>query len=161
MEASQPKKRFHRLHTARKKAYQNKAIRYIFSGGTATLVDVSVFFMIYNFVLHQQDFVYEHIRIASHVIALCVSFLMGLSTNFLITKYFVFSESALRGRDQFARYLIVAAITFVGNYFMMKMLVEVFGVWPTAARLMAVATIALLSYRLHKAFTFKVKIPKS
>ena len=111
--------------------------------------------MIYNFVLHQQDFVYEHIRIASHVIALCVSFLMGLITNFLI------SESALRGRDQFARYLIVAAITFVGNYFMMKMLVEVFGVWPTAARLMAVATIALLSYRLHKAFTFKVKIPKN
>jgi hypothetical protein len=26
---------------------------------------------------------------------------------------------------------------------------------------MAVATIAILSYRLHKAFTFKVKIPKN
>ena len=52
-------------------------------------------------------------------------------------------------------------ITFVGNYLMMKIAVEVFGIWPTAARLMAVATVALLSYRLHKAFTFKVKIPKN
>ena len=161
MEQSLHKKRFKRLHQVRKNTYQNKAVRYIFSGGTATMVDVSVFFVVYNYVLHKQDFTYEHIRIAAHVIALCASFSMGLITNFLITKYFVFKESALSGRVQFVRYLLVAAITFVGNYFMMKLLVEVFGVWPTAARLVAVATIALLSYRLHKVFTFKVKIPRN
>lgn len=96
----------------------------------------------------------------AHIVALCISFSLGLITNFLITKYFVFSESTIRGREQFLRYVMVAAITFVGNYFMMKLLVDVFQLWPTLARLIAVGTIAVLSYRLHKVFTFKVKLPK-
>ncbi len=149
-----------RLRAVPKKAYNNKVVRYIFSGGTATAVDVSTFFIMYNYVLHQQAFVYEHIDIAAHILALCVSFSFGLVTNFLITKYFVFSESNIRGREQFVRYLLVALITFVGNYFMMKLLVEVFNVWPTVARLIAVAIIAFLSFRLHKVFTFKVKLPE-
>lgn len=149
-----------RIRTAPKKAYNSKAIRYIFSGGTATVVDVACFFLVYHYILNQEDLNIAHISIGAHIASLCISFIAGLVTNFLITKYFVFKESNIRGREQFVRYILVAAITFVGNYFMMKLLVEVFNVWPTFARLIAVGSIALLSFRLHKVFTFKVRLPK-
>ncbi len=149
-----------RLKSASKNAMQLKGVRYVLSGGIATGVDVFAFFVMINYVLHKTDLVFYHIHISSHIASLCVSFTLGLITNFLITKYFVFSDSNIRGREQFVRYILVATITFVGNYFMMKLLVEVFNVWPTFARLIAVGTIAVLSFRLHKVFTFKIKLPQ-
>jgi putative flippase GtrA len=149
----------HRLKSASKNAMQLKGVRYILSGGIATGVDVFTFFVMINYVLHKSNLEIGHIHVGAHIASLCVSFTLGLITNFLITKYFVFNESNIRGREQFVRYILVAAITFVGNYFMMKLLVDVFNVWPTFARLIAVGTIAVLSFRLHKVFTFKVKLP--
>lgn len=148
-----------RLRTASKSAMEHKGIRYIISGGTATGVDVVSFFIIFNYILEKENLHFGHVQIGAHIASLCVSFTLGLITNFLITKYFVFNESNIRGREQFLRYMMVAVVTFFGNYFMMKLLVEVFNVWPTMARLIAVGTIAVLSYRLHKVFTFKVKLP--
>ncbi len=150
----------HRLKSVSSNAMQMKSVRYILSGGIATGVDVVTFFIMINYILQKNDLIFGHVHISSHIAALCVSFSLGLITNFLITKYFVFNESNIRGREQFLRYILVAAITFVGNYFMMKILVEVFNIWPTFARLIAVGTIAVLSFRLHKVFTFKVKLPK-
>lgn len=149
-----------RLHTASKKAMEHKGVRYIISGGTATGVDVVSFFIMFNYILNKENLHLGHMQVGAHIASLCVSFTLGLITNFLITKYFVFNESNIRGREQFVRYILVAAITFVGNYFMMKLLVDVFVIWPTLARLIAVGTIAILSYRLHKVFTFKVKLPQ-
>lgn len=150
----------HRLKSMSSNAMQMKSVRYILSGGIATGVDVFTFFIMINYILQKNDLVFGRVHISAHIAALCVSFSLGLITNFLITKYFVFNESNIKGREQFLRYILVAAITFVGNYFMMKILVEVFNVWPTFARLIAVGTIAVLSFRLHKVFTFKVKLPK-
>lgn len=150
----------HRLKSVSQNAMQHKGVRYIMSGGIATGVDVATFFIMINYVLQKNNLVLGHIHIGAHIASLCVSFSLGLITNFLITKYFVFNESNIRGREQFVRYVLVAAITFVGNYFMMKLLVDVFNVWPTFARLIAVGTIAILSFRLHKVFTFKVKLPE-
>jgi putative flippase GtrA len=141
-------------------AIKMKSVRYVLSGGIATAVDVVTFFIMINYILQKNDLIFGHVQISAHIAALCVSFSIGLITNFLITKYFVFNESNIKGREQFLRYILVAAITFVGNYFMMKILVEVFNVWPTFARLIAVGTIAALSFRMHKVFTFKVKLPK-
>lgn len=148
-----------RLRTASKSAMEHKGIRYIISGGTATGVDVVSFFIIFNYILDKQPLHFGHVLIGAHIASLCASFTLGLITNFLITKYFVFNESNIRGREQFLRYMMVAVVTFFGNYFMMKLLVDVINVWPTMARLIAVGTIAVLSYRLHKVFTFKVKLP--
>jgi putative flippase GtrA len=149
-----------RLKSASKNAMKLKSVRYVLSGGIATGVDVFVFFVMINYVLQKTDLVFNHVQISAHVASLCVSFTLGLITNFLLTKYFVFSDSNIRGREQFVRYVLVATITFVGNYFMMKLLVEVFNIWPTFARLIAVGTIAILSFRLHKIFTFKIKLPQ-
>lgn len=148
-----------RLHSASRKAIEHKGVRYIISGGTATGVDVVSFFIMFNYILKKENLFLGHMQVGAHIVSLCVSFTLGLITNFLITKYFVFNESNIRGREQFLRYVLVAIITFVGNYFMMKLLVDVFAVWPTLARLIAVGTIAMLSYRLHKVFTFKIKLP--
>lgn len=150
----------HRLKSVSSNAMQMKSVRYILSGGVATGVDVFMFFIMINYILQKNDLIFGRVHVSAHIAALCVSFTLGLITNFLITKYFVFNESNIKGREQFLRYILVAAITFVGNYFIMKILVEVFDVWPTFARLIAVGTIAVLSFRLHKVFTFKVKLPK-
>jgi putative flippase GtrA len=147
-----------RIRTAPRKAYKNKMVRYIFSGGTATGVDVGSYWLFYNFILDKSDLDFGFMMITAPIAALIISYTLGLITNFLITKYFVFSESNTRGREQFVRYLLIAAIIFVGNYFLMKILVEVIKIWPTIARIISAGTIAFMSYRLHKVFTFKVKL---
>jgi len=147
-----------KIRTAPSRAYRSKGMRYIFSGGIATAVDVGSFFILYNYAFKKEALEILHLMFSAHIAALVISFGLGLITNFLITKYFVFKESNIRGREQFIRYLAVAFVTFWGNFFMMKLLVDAFHVWPTVARIMAVGIIALLSFRLHKVFTFKVKL---
>jgi putative flippase GtrA len=148
-----------RLRTVPRRAYESKLVRYIFSGGTSTGVDMVSYYIAYNYLLKKEHLVIGNATIGAHIAALCISYSLGLITNFLITRYFVFTESTLRKREQFIRYILVAIIVFAGNYFMMKILVEVCDVWPTVARAIAAATIAFLSFRLHKVFTFKVKLP--
>ncbi len=149
-----------RIRTAPKKAYRSKIVRYIISGGSATVVDITSYYISYNFVLQKQALVMGNAIIGAHIAALCISYTLGLITNFMITKYFVFNESNIRGREQFIRYLASSVLIFVANYFMMKLLVEVVMLWPTFARILSAGIIAFLSFRLHKVFTFKVRLPK-
>jgi len=134
-----------------------KIVRYFFSGVTATLVDVSVYFIAFNFLFKKIDIpVYESYVLTAPTASLLLSFSCGLVTSFLLTKYFVFTESDLKGHHQFMRFLLVAFIIFVLNYFMMRILIRQFHWFPTIARAFSSVSIAIISFFSHRFFTFKV-----
>ena len=139
------------------KILDNKIVRYFFSAGLATVVDVSVYFITFNFILNKQDIpLYPPWKLTAPIASLIISYTCGLMTNFFITKYLVFSESDLRGRHQLMRYLLVALLILILNYGFMKFLIYILEWYPTVSRIFSALSIGILSYIIHKFYSFKV-----
>ncbi len=141
-----------------KKILGKQSFRFIISGGMAAGVDVVSYYIIFNFVLDKQDITLFRSIISAPVASLICSFSLGFISSFLTSKYFVFTESNLRGRQQLVRFVVVGGINFVCNYFLMKFFVEFIHLYPTVSRVVSIVIVAFLSFYLHKVFTFKVKI---
>ena len=132
-------------------------LKYLAAAGTATLADVAVYQALVASILAEGLF-----------FALCLSYAVGLLTNFAISKYLVFSESETGTRRQFVRFTAVAVAVFVANYYLMKFIygllphlpvgavVEVFGK-HTTVRGFSAAFVAVLSFFSHKFFTFSLR----
>lgn len=142
-------------------ALQYKAVRYIISGGLATAVDIIVYFITYNFIIRKKDILINSTTISGHIASLIVSYSFGMFVNFIITRYFVFTNTNTKKRVQIPKYILVSGIVFLCNYAMMKMLVDGLKLYPTPARIFSAAMVAFVSYFIHKYFTFKIKNAKS
>jgi putative flippase GtrA len=134
-----------------------KPVRYFFSAGIATVVDVLVYYLVYNHLLHQTELrVLDSMVFRAPTVALTCSYSCGLVTNFSITKYFVFHESELSGRIQLFRFILVAMVVLVANYFFMYFLINVLGWYPTLSRAVSAITIGVFSFVAHRVFSFKI-----
>ena len=140
-----------------RKIFENKILRYFFSAGIATAVDVAVYFLAFNFIYEKQDIhIFNLIVLSAPTGSLILSYTCGLVTNFLITKYLVFTESDLRGIHQLARYVMVAVLILMLNYFFMSFLIKILEWYPTLSRVVSAITIGLLSFVIHKFYSFRV-----
>lgn len=133
-----------------------KLIRYFFTAGTATLVDFATYFIFFQWVFKKADVPVFGLVLSGPIAALVISYSVGLVVNFILTKILVFNDSDLRTRVQFARYLMVAFVTFWANYFVLKALIELLNIYPTPSRMISAILVAFLSFSFHKVFTFKV-----
>jgi len=137
---------------------RNKVVRYFFSAGTATVVDVSVYFTTYNYILRKTDIPFiGPFVLTAPMLSLVVSYSCGLFTNFFITRKLVFSESDLRGRKQLFRFVQVALLGLFMNYLFMKILVQVLEWYPTISWVISALSIGVMSYLFHKNYSFKGK----
>jgi putative flippase GtrA len=136
---------------------KNKIIRYFFSAGIATAVDVFVYFLAFNFIYEKQDIhLFNLMTLSAPTGSLILSYTCGLLTNFLITKYLVFTESDLQGIHQLARYVLVALLILLLNYLFMSFLIKILGWYPTFSRIVSAISIGLLSFIIHKFYSFRV-----
>ncbi len=142
------------------KIYHSKVFRYFIAAGLATVVDISVYFVMFNYILQKHtvpvpfidDFVFQ-----APTVSLFVSYSCGLVTNFSITKFFVFHESNIRTRWQFIRFAGVAFMILGLNYLLMTFLIRQLDWYPTVARTFSALSIGVLSFTIHKSFSFKVR----
>ncbi len=140
-----------------KKVFRLRVVRYFFTAITATSVDVFVYFLAYNYVIKKHDLHLSSLTIGAPTVALMISFCFGLTTNFYLTRKFVFTESDLRVRHQLMRYTTVALGALVLNYFLMNFLIKEFQWYPTLARATAAVSIGVISFVVHKTFSFTIK----
>jgi putative flippase GtrA len=116
-----------------------------------------MYFVTFHFVLHKQDLsIASGLVVGGTSIALVVSYTCGLVTNFIITKYFVFTESELKGRTQFTRFVLVAILVLFANYILMSFLIKGLHIFPTPARAISALSIGVFSFTAHKFFSFKM-----
>lgn len=142
------------------KFQQLQFFRYLVAAGTATLVDVLAYQLLYW--QFSQVFSDPNTR---HLFSLILSYSLGLITNFLITKYYVFQNSTLRFQTQFVRFTLVALLVFAANYGLMEAFYTLFpwvfpgiqtiSLYPLVVRLVAAGLIAVLSFVSHKLFSFE------
>ena len=140
-----------------KKVLNFKLIRYGLSSGIATGVDVIVYFLSFNYLLQKKDLaVLNDLVFSASTIALIISYTCGLFTNFTITKYFVFTESNLRGRHQLMRYVAVALFILFLNYGFMSVLIKGLAWYPTISRAVSAVVIGFASFLIHRSYSFRV-----
>jgi putative flippase GtrA len=136
--------------------FQSKIFRYFISAGIATWVDVTIYFVAYNYIYQKSDInLFDKVVVSAATASLMLSYTMGLLTNFVITKFMVFKESELETHKQLFRYILVALVVLGLNYAMMHVLIRDLEWYPTVARAVSALTIGVLSFAIHKTFSFR------
>ncbi|NIG56915.1 GtrA family protein [Chitinophaga sp. Cy-1792] len=134
-----------------------QTFRYLACGGGNTLMDIVLYFISYNYILHKEPVHVLFIPMAAHIAAIFMAMAITFPTGFLLSKYVVFSESNLQGRTQLIRYFMLVGVCLVLNYVFMKFFVDVLHLFPTVGKICTTALVVTFSYLTQKKFTFKVK----
>ena len=110
---------------ALKPLLKSKIIRYLISAGLATWVDVVVYFVSFNYLYKKEDIdIFGFYTVSAPTASLILSYTIGLLTNFTLTKFLVFKESELETHKQLFRYVMVAILVLILNYFLMSLLIR-------------------------------------
>lgn len=140
------------------KLLKNQVIRFVFSAGIGFLVDVSAFYLFYHNLLVQKTYHVIFFTVRNSTLSLAISFFLGVVVNFLITRYFVFSESKSSPAKQFFRFVLVAVIGFFANLAVLKFFIEDLHFYPPVARPAAALSLFFLSFFVHKFFSFSLSL---
>lgn len=136
-----------------------RTFRYIACGGGNTLLDILIYFVSYNFIL-QKQIVHTPIgAISPYIAAFIIAFAVSFPTGFYLNRNIVFTGSTIRGRTQLGRYFLLVVACIALNYVFIKLFVERFGFYPTAAKFLTTIIVVSFSYLTQKKFTFKVNRP--
>ena len=138
-----------------KKLMPVRTFRYAVCGGSNMFLDIFIYFISYNYILHKQILDLGFIAFKPHIAALWMAFFVSFPVGFLLSKYIVFDTSQLRGRVQLFRYLLIVGVNLILNYAFLKTLVEYLGFYPTIARIFTTCIIVTFSFLSQKHFTFK------
>ena len=131
--------------------------RYMASGGITVSTGIIGYFLIFNYVLAQQDVKIGEYLITAKIVALILESIVTFSVGFILNKYLIFTQSTLIGRVQLFRYATVFATNFFLNYALLKILTEGFQFYPTVAKALITIVLAVFSYFSQKYFSFRVK----
>ena len=132
-----------------------RTFRYAVCGGSNMLLDIFIYYISYNFILHKQIFALGFIAFKPHIAALWMAFFISFPVGFLLSKYIVFNTSQVRGRIQLFRYLLIVAVNLILNYAFLKVMVEYMNFYPTIARIFTASIIVTFSFLSQKHFTFR------
>ncbi|WP_414684809.1 GtrA family protein [Mucilaginibacter sp.] len=141
-----------------KKLARNQVLRFVFSAGLGFLVDISAFYLLFHNLLTQPTYKIFSFTFRNFTVSLAISFFLGVVVNFLITRYMVFNESTSKPSKQFFRFVLVAVVGFFANWGVVKLLVEIVGMYPPIARPLAALSLFFASYFIHKAFSFSLSL---
>lgn len=133
-----------------------KGIRYLFSGGISASVDIILFKFFFDIVFHKTSLSLYGMTLEPYSLALLISYVAGSFTSFFLNKYFVFGMQN-QGIKQFIKALPVYFFAFLGNWILLKIFIEKYHISPLLSRIIAALLVAIITFNLHKYFTFKPK----
>lgn len=132
-----------------------QVFRYAVCGSGNMILDWILYFVIYNFVIGHELIYIHSICITPHIATLCIVFPITLLTGFLLNKYITFTQSSLKGLRQLIRYISIVLLNLGINYFGLKILVELWGWYPTPSKMFITIVTIIISYFGQKYFSFK------
>ncbi len=135
-----------------------QTFRYAACGGFNTLLDITLFFISYNFILEKQPVHLSFITIGAHIAAFLLGFTVTFPIGFYLSRYVVFQETSVAKRTQLKKYFTVVSGCLVLNYGFLKLFVDVFKFYPTPSKLLTTVFVVAFSYLSQKNYTFKPAI---
>jgi putative flippase GtrA len=128
---------------------------YIACGGANTLLGFVIYYLMFHYILKKEDLNLGFYSFKPHIAAFFVSFGLTFPIGFLLSKYIVWSESYLKGKQQLFRHIILVAFFVLMNYALLKLFVEVFYWWPMPSQILTTSIILVFSYLSQKYVSFK------
>ena len=140
-----------------KKLFSKTTYYYAVCGASNMVLSWVLFYLFYNYLFHQQKWTIPLINqaINAYTISAAICFAISFIIGFTLLKYVVFTESEIKGRVQLFRYGISALISFVTSYAILRLLIEVFGIYASVSNIIASVVVAVISYLIQRNFTFK------
>nr|WP_319480752.1 GtrA family protein [uncultured Draconibacterium sp.] len=132
-----------------------EVFRYAATGGANTLLDISLYFIFYRFVIKMQIVDLGFIAISPHIAAFLIVFPITFTSGFFLAKYVTFTSSELKGRIQLFRYLLTVGGSILLNYIFLKFFVEYCGLYATLSKILTTILVIAYSYMAQRYFTFK------
>jgi putative flippase GtrA len=138
-----------------KKMMPLQTFRYAACGGANTILDITLFFVSYNFILQKQFIHLGWLTISPHIASFIISFCITFPLGFYLSRYVVFQETTVTKRKQLMKYFIVVLGCVLLNYGFLKFFVDYLGWYPTMAKIVTTFFVVIFSYTSQKNFTFK------
>jgi putative flippase GtrA len=132
-----------------------QTFRYAACGGFNTCLDITIFFVSYNFILDKQPVHTPFLTIGPHIAAFLMGFTITFPIGFYLSRYVVFQETSVGKRQQLGKYFMVVMGCLFLNYGFLKLFVDVFHWYPTPSKLLTTVFVVAFSYMTQKNFTFK------
>jgi putative flippase GtrA len=132
-----------------------KTFRYAACGGANTVLDILLFFVSYNYILHKEISHVGSLSISPHIASFIISFCITFPFGFYLSRYVVFQETTVPKRKQLVKYFFVVFGCIILNYIFLKLFVDYFGWYPTIAKIITTFFVVIFSYTSQKNFTFK------
>ncbi|MFY8026236.1 MAG: GtrA family protein [Sediminibacterium sp.] len=139
------------------KLMPKQTYRYAACGGFNTVLDIALFFIAYNFVLHKNTINLGSLIISPHIASFMMSFIITFPIGFYLSRYVVFQETSVTKREQLGKYFLVVFGCILLNYIFLKIFVDSFGWYPTPSKMLTTVFVVMFSYFSQKNFTFKAK----
>lgn len=140
------------------KLLKNQVVRFVLSAGAGFLVDMCAFYFLYDSFFERPVYTLLNFKFDNYTLSLGVSFFLGVTFNFLITRYFVFNESASTPLKQFIRFSSVAIIGFFANLVLLDVFIKGVHMYAPVARVTAALSLFFASFFVHKVFSFSLSL---
>ena len=117
-------------------------LKYGFSGGLSSGVDLVIFYILTEF-----------IQIPYYIVA-PISFSLGAIINYFLQRRITFKNTYSNKTKQFSFFFTYAIIALIANSILITMLVEGLSLWPTLAKAIVIPIIGLVNFLVHRKITF-------
>jgi len=132
-----------------------ETFRYAATGGGNMVLDILLYFLVFHFVLFEQNLNLGFMVISAHIAAFLIVFPITFTNGFLLAKYITFTQSKLHGRKQLIRYGLSVGGSILLNYLLLNLFVDKFHIFPTPSKILTTAVVVVYSFLMQKFFTFK------
>ncbi len=126
------------------KLVELQVIRYIFSGGSAAVTNLTVLFLLVHFFK------------VWYLLAAVVSYLVAIYVSFMMQKFFTFNDYAKdKIRQQLIFYFAIQIFNLAINTLLMYIAVDIFNIHYLISQIIAGVIIAIYSFFIYKNIAFK------
>ncbi len=132
-----------------------EVFRYAVTGGLNTILDLTLYFVFYRFVLDMKIVDLGFVHISAYIAAFLMVFPITFLSGFFLAKYVTFSASEMQGRIQLFRYGVTVFGAICLNYLFLKIFVEYFGWYATFSKAVTTVIVVMYSYVSQRYFSFK------
>lgn len=137
-----------------RKIIPEQTFTYAFCGSANMALDMVLYFLIYHFILLEQDIVILKVTISSSIAAFLITFPIVFLTGLWLAKNVTFKSSINSNKKQVWRYFSVTLLNIFLKYFGIKVLIFLY-LWPSFANAIMTVITVVVSYLLQKYYTFK------
>lgn len=132
-----------------------QTFRYAACGGSNMLLDIALYSFFYNIVLQKKNVDLTFVTISPYIFSFILAFFITFPIGFYLSRYVVWQETGTKKSKQAFRYFLVVLACIVLKYTLLKLFIEYFLFWPSAANILTTIIVVSFSYLSQRHFSFR------